>query len=507
MPERSIQTYLQSKDQKSQNPTNDLITAIILYHNDGYLTMMDSRVVQHKDFALAMRLTLDDLTNRAAIRGVEFNTLMTKYDLIRILLLSMENLAQELYNAAETGQQEEVFKMLLLWANIFTVENYNEVMTLAARGGHEEIVEMMLTRGANNYSRAMAEAGKYGHTDIVQLISKQGATYSSLGDFWAYNPQLSLGFLWLEDVAAIPERSIQTYLRFYDPKLPGKGDDLTNAMILYGKYGYLIPLDSKVVNHPKFVETMKLTPDQLIELLAANGVEVNTLMTKYDLVRMLLSTHLILDLELSKAAGQGKQRKVAKLLLIGNKIFTLGDYNGAMVAAAFNGKRETVEVMLAQGANDYNLAMEKAARNDHIEIVEMMLARGANDYNSAFGSAAAGGHRKIMERLLSIMAAKQITPDYDYAIELAARRNQYNIVKWLLELMAAQQILPKYGNTLLWAASRYPDGVETVKLLLERGANFLTSDDYSKAIAAARAYSDLEVEKLIREQQDRLGKK
>jgi hypothetical protein len=44
-------------------------------------------------------------------------------------------------------------------------------MCSAARGGHKEIVQMMLDSGANNYDWSIANAALKGHKEIVQMIT------------------------------------------------------------------------------------------------------------------------------------------------------------------------------------------------------------------------------------------------------------------------------------------------------------------------------------------------
>ena len=45
----------------------------------------------------------------------------------------------------------------------------------AAAGGHKELVQLMLDKGANNYNDGLAFAALGGHMDIVQLMLDKGA--------------------------------------------------------------------------------------------------------------------------------------------------------------------------------------------------------------------------------------------------------------------------------------------------------------------------------------------
>ena len=51
----------------------------------------------------------------------------------------------------------------------------DRAMTYAARGGHRDIVELMITKGANDWNWALSWAASYGHIDIVKLMVEKGA--------------------------------------------------------------------------------------------------------------------------------------------------------------------------------------------------------------------------------------------------------------------------------------------------------------------------------------------
>lgn len=53
--------------------------------------------------------------------------------------------------------------------------NWDESMAWASGGGHTSIIELMLARGAGNWNWAMVCASAGGHLDIVQYMIKRGA--------------------------------------------------------------------------------------------------------------------------------------------------------------------------------------------------------------------------------------------------------------------------------------------------------------------------------------------
>lgn len=56
---------------------------------------------------------------------------------------------------------------------------WNEGLSGACRGGHRDIVDMMIEKGAYNWDRGMTEACEGGHTEIITLMIENGASWWS----------------------------------------------------------------------------------------------------------------------------------------------------------------------------------------------------------------------------------------------------------------------------------------------------------------------------------------
>ena len=50
-------------------------------------------------------------------------------------------------------------------------------LSWAAEGGHRDIVELMIEKGATNFDWPLCYAARGGHRDIVELMIEQGASY------------------------------------------------------------------------------------------------------------------------------------------------------------------------------------------------------------------------------------------------------------------------------------------------------------------------------------------
>ena len=86
LPEPSIQTYLQAKGWSSQNFLADRISVIILLARDDWLHASDRDIVQLENFATTAGLTDEELIARVQEAGQEVTVLMTRFDLVRLLV-------------------------------------------------------------------------------------------------------------------------------------------------------------------------------------------------------------------------------------------------------------------------------------------------------------------------------------------------------------------------------------------------------------------------------------
>ena len=260
-----------------------------------------------------------------------------------------------------------------------------------------------------------------------------------------------VGFLRLEEVATMPDTSIQAYLDSKGHKSRGKNNDLISAIIFYHNDNLLINMDSQVVKHPDFMSTMTLTQEALITKVSAKGVEVTAIMTKYDLIRILLLSQNFLSDYLVEASRHGQQEKVNKILLLGANTLVKNDYNEAMNAAAEGDHREIVQMMLDSGADDYNDAMEVAASGGYQKIIQMLIAHGGEritirNYTQAMVRAAQYGHQEIVKMMLN----KGVTSTA--AMAEAARGGHRKIVKMMLDQWREKLTIYDYSIVMKEAA-------------------------------------------------------
>jgi hypothetical protein len=70
----------------------------------------------------------------------------------------------------------KTFYLQLLYYMDKSDNNANKAMRLAAKGGHRDLVDLFIQRGANDWNLGMYGAAEGGHRDLVDFFIQRGAT-------------------------------------------------------------------------------------------------------------------------------------------------------------------------------------------------------------------------------------------------------------------------------------------------------------------------------------------
>ena len=95
----------------------------------------------------------------------DFSLLLIKY-----IDLSYGHYEEAMYYAAEGGHRDLVDFFISKGAN-----NWNMAMYYAAERGHRDLVDFFISKGANSLKLAMDYAEKAGHRDLVDFLISKGA--------------------------------------------------------------------------------------------------------------------------------------------------------------------------------------------------------------------------------------------------------------------------------------------------------------------------------------------
>ncbi|KAK3090841.1 hypothetical protein FSP39_015089 [Pinctada imbricata] len=306
-----------------------------------------------------------------------------------------------------------------------TESNHDTALTLACHGGHSELVNLLLSKGADIEHRdkkgftPLILAATAGHVDVVEILLDAGA-----------------------DMEAQSERTKDTPL-----SLACSG----------GRYEVVELLLSRGANK-EHRNVSDYTPLSLaasggyvniIKLLLSHGAEINSRTgSKLGISPLML------------AAMNGHTAAVKLLLDMGSDINAQieTNRNTALTLACFQGRHEVVSLLVDRKANIEHRAktgltpLMEAASGGYVEVGRVLLDKGA-DVN-----------------------APPVPSSRDTALTIAADKGHYRFVELLLARFAAVDVKNKKGNSPLWLACN-GGHLDVVQLLVSNGADIDSQDN------------------------------
>lgn len=306
-----------------------------------------------------------------------------------------------------------------------TDSNHDTALTLACSGGHEELVELLVNRGANIEHRdkkgftPLILAATAGHHKVVSTLLKHGA-----------------------EIEAQSERTKDTPLSF---ACSGGRYDVVEVLLAAGA--------NKEHRNVSDYTPLSLAASggyvNIIKVLLTQGAEINSRTgSKLGISPLML------------AAMNGHATAVKMLLDMGSDINAQieTNRNTALTLACFQGRHEVVGLLLDRKANVEHRAktgltpLMEAASGGYIEVGRVLLDKGA-DVNAA-----------------------PVPSSRDTALTIAADKGHLKFVELLLMRGAAVEVKNKKGNSPLWLAAN-GGHMLVVKLLKNYSANIDSQDN------------------------------
>ena len=366
-----------------------------------------------------------------------------------------------LLRAAGNGINKAVQFLLEMGVNIDDVDsNGRTALMLASKAGHKEIVEILLSAGANGSHQDQGQTAV--RTDTVSL------------------PHTDID---QESTILMAAKKDQTAVVNHYNCNPNKQDNNGLTALCFASQG----CHSEVVQillsegaDPNIQEedgwTALMIADQnghseVVQILLNGGADPN--FQKEDGTTALIY------------ASQNGHSEVVLILLKGGADPNIQMEDGwtALFSASQSGHSEVVQILLKGGA-DPNIQMEEgwialmpASQNGHSKVVQILLKEGADpniqleDGWAALFSASQNGHSKVVEILLKEGADPNIQKKNGAtALMCASHNGDSEVVQVLLKGGADPNIQEEHGQTALMSASA--DGLsEVVQVLLKGGAN------------------------------------
>uniref|UniRef100_A0A8C2S9N8 K Homology domain-containing protein n=1 Tax=Capra hircus TaxID=9925 RepID=A0A8C2S9N8_CAPHI len=304
-----------------------------------------------------------------------------------------------------------------------TESNHDTALTLACAGGHEELVQTLLERGASIEHRdkkgftPLILAATAGHVGVVEILLDNGA-----------------------DIEAQSERTKDTPLSL---ACSGGRQEVVELLLARGA--------NKEHRNVSDYTPLSLAASggyvNIIKILLNAGAEINSRTgSKLGISPLML------------AAMNGHTAAVKLLLDMGSDINAQieTNRNTALTLACFQGRTEVVSLLLDRKAN-----VEHRAKTGLTPLME----------------AASGGYAEVGRVLLDKGAdvnAPPVPSSRDTALTIAADKGHYKFCELLIGRGAHIDVRNKKGNTPLWLAA---NGGHLDVLLVQAGADVDAADN------------------------------
>ncbi|KAF7227943.1 ankyrin repeat and KH domain-containing protein 1 isoform X2 [Nothobranchius furzeri] len=306
-----------------------------------------------------------------------------------------------------------------------TESNHDTALTLACAGGHEELVSVLIARGANIEHRdkkgftPLILAATAGHVGVVEVLLDKGG-----------------------DIEAQSERTKDTPLSL---ACSGGRQEVVELLLLRGA--------NKEHRNVSDYTPLSLAASggyvNIIKILLNAGAEINSRTgSKLGISPLML------------AAMNGHVPAVKLLLDMGSDINAQieTNRNTALTLACFQGRAEVVSLLLDRKAN-----VEHRAKTGLTPLME----------------AASGGYAEVGRVLLDKSAdvnAPPVPSSRDTALTIAADKGHYKFCELLINRGSHIDVRNKKGNTPLWLAAN-GGHFDVVQLLVHANADVDAADN------------------------------
>lgn len=253
-----------------------------------------------------------------------------------------------------------------------------------------QMINLLISKGANNWNYGLAGACNGVDMDLVQLMISKGANDWNLGLAEVCDGKYKSDKSDKSDRSDKSDKILQNTT----------GLDIVRLMISKGANNLEFAVSS--ARFGGNLEILKLmisggrgnywSSKNILECACSNGhLEI----VKFFLEHYNTTNPIDMRCGAMKACGNG-HLEIVQLLLP-----TINNWNAALGNACFSGNISIVNLVVANGANDWNKALYNACAGGHLELAKLAISKGANAWNDCFSVACGGGDIDIVQLLIS----------------------------------------------------------------------------------------------------------
>lgn len=316
--------------------------------------------------------------------------------------------------------------------------DFDEPLTLAAKGGHNSIVRLLIKIGASDFNSALACANACKHRDTVWILFKEGATDISCLNWMKildkeFSDLLDFQVKIIKAIEENDEKQFQFLIRQRKIIYPN------GPMIMAARCSRYNLFKLIVARRSLATAESELRSDSMLDYGATSfnkALEEAVNVCCEPIVRLILDTQKVTNVDriLLDLTDDPENERYTNVNIV-RMLFNYGTSvspNRIMYNTAISQHTETdmwmINLMITLGANNFNEVMKDSARYNKKAVVRSMLEKGADNFDEAMLEAIQDGAKKIVQWMLQ-RGAKRVND----GLIMACQHYQVDIVELMLQ--------------------------------------------------------------------------